>query len=474
MIGRLDLVQDMGVRWVRTDFSWSHIERKQGEWDFETHDRIVERQNQHHLRPLGLLLYDVAWARPAHQHMEAWLTYVEKTVTRYRDRVRYWEVWNEPNLLRFWENPDGADYAALLKATYQKIKEIDPELTVVYAGVSGIPLSYIEKSLEAGAAEAFDGLAFHPYRGKFNSMELIASYCTEIGDLKRLLAKYNAGDRELWITEMGLSTSQTLRPSTLEAFCEMKNRKDPDREWKVALLYDENYPGGNTMTADEIMAMFEGRKGFGIENLHYPDITTLDVLPYDAVLSPLTENYSTQIFETISPSLGYYYVAGKMFFYGDPVTEEDQAMYVPQSLLLSLRFGVGKYMWYEFHSSEQNPFEREGFFNLVHHLNLEPKPAYYAYRTLTGVFPEGSRLDTSVEWNRKDFCLIRWIHPDGTPVWAIWTPAGKRQVAVKIGKGLKQALGYMGETLPVTADTQTLEITPGITYLVGPRTLEVE
>jgi hypothetical protein len=474
MIGHLDLLQDMGARWNRTDFSWGDIESTQGTWTFDTHDRIVDRLVQHHIQPMGILLYDVAWAHPAHLHLDAWLTYVEKTVTRYKDRVRHWEVWNEPNLIRFWENPDGGDYATLLQATYAKIKEIDPELTVIYAGTSGIPLAFIEESFKAGAANSFDRMAFHPYRGTFNSMKRITEYYSEVSDLQRLLEKYNVGDKKLWITEMGLSTWETVSAASIEEFYEMKERKTPGKEWKIALLYDENNVEGNTMTDDEIMALFENRKGIHVENLHYPDVTTVDVSPYDAVLSPLMEDYPAQMFETISPSLGYFYFVGRMYFYGKAITEEDQAAFVPQALLLSMRFGVERFVWYEFHSSERNPFEREGFFSLVHHRNLEPKPAYYTYRTLTEVFPEGSRMDTSVEWNRKDFCLIRWIHPDGTPAWAVWTPSGKREASVKIGKGLRQALNHKGEALPVTTDTQTLELSPGITYLIGAKTLEIQ
>jgi hypothetical protein len=475
MIGHLDLVAKMGVRWNRTDFSWSDIERSQGEWNFETHDRIVNRLIEQHIQPEAILLYDVPWAHPAHKHLDAWLTYVEKTVTRYKDRVRYWEVWNEPNLMNFWENPNPADYAALLKATYKKIKEIDPELTVLYAGTAGIPLDFIEKSFQAGAVDCFDRMAFHPYRGEFITMERVANYGRDIHALQSLLEKYGIGDKKLWITEMGLSSWQTVNPSTIEMFQAMKRQKEPDKVWKIALFYDENYPGGNTITADEIMALFENRKDFSVDNLGYPDLSTIDVSGYDALLSPMMENYPVQLFDQgISPSVGYFYFRGRLYFYGDPITEEDQAAFLPQAVLLSVRFGVERFIWYEFHSSERNPFEREYFYSLVHHPNLDLKPAYYAYQTLTSVFPEGSRIDPSVEWNRTDFCVVSWIHPDGTHAWALWTPSGTKQVSLKMGKGFQKALDYTGKELPLTADTQTLEITPGITYLVGPQTLDVK
>jgi len=58
-------------------------------------------------------------------------------------------------------------------------------------------------------------------------------------------------------------------------------------------------------------------------------------------------------------------------------------------------------------------------------------------------------------------------------VWAVWAPGGDRKVTVKIGSGLQQAVDFLGAPLPVTETTRTLSIGPGITYLVGPKTLDI-
>ena len=64
--------------------------------------------------------------------MDAWLDYVAQVVTRYKDKVDYWQVWNEPNIEAF--NPSGAtaaQYAELLKQSYGIIKNIDPEAEIL-------------------------------------------------------------------------------------------------------------------------------------------------------------------------------------------------------------------------------------------------------------------------------------------------------------------------------------------------------
>ena len=163
MPANLRMLNDAGIHWVRADFSWGTVEGPQGNWHFGQLDRVVEENDKLGLNLLALLMGQPSWGRPVYEHLDNWLLYVEKVVTRYKDKVRCWEIWNETNLYpRFWDKPDdGENYAILLKATYQKIKEIDPGLTVVYAGTAGIPMSYIEKSFVAGAGQVFhhNGLA---------------------------------------------------------------------------------------------------------------------------------------------------------------------------------------------------------------------------------------------------------------------------------------------------------------------------
>jgi len=468
---QMQLMYDAGMRWVRTDIEWSHVERPEGTWNFSDLDAKIDLEISTGLNPLGILLYDVPWAHPAYEHLDKWLGFVEKAVSRFKDRVKYWEVWNEPNLLRFWDNPDGADYATLLKATYSKIKEIDPEATVVYAGVCGIPLEFIEQSFKAGATDSFDRLAFHPYRGKFSSMAKIQAYHDEIADLKALMDRYGVGDRGLWITEMGVSDYSVLDASTVAQLVEIKRQKSPDRVWKLALLRDIDASPEQISETEAAAKLFDGVKDITVEtvNLTLSDLETVDVTPYDAVLCPSLDNYPPRLFETISPSLGYYYIADRIYFLGDKITALDQADYLPQSILMSLRFGVEKFFWYEFAGSENNPFAREAHFNIVRRGSLELKPAYIAYSTLGRLFPEGSVVDTKTEWNRGDFCAISWIQPDRTRVWALWSPDGARTVSVKSLKGLRQAVGCLGEPLPITAATTELELSPAIIYLVGPK-----
>ena len=165
-----------------------------------------------------------------------------------------------------------------------------------------------------------------------------------------------------------------------------------------------------------------------------------------------------------------------MFYYGDAVEKETgQAVFLAQTMWLSLRFGIERYFWYEFESSDtRNIFDREENFGLTRR-GLSPKQAYYAYVAMGKLFPEGSKIDTSVEWRQNDCCVVSWKQPDGTRVWAVWAPEGDRTVKAKIGRGLRQMFNYLGATLSaVTESSGTMKIGAGVVYLVGPETLEIQ
>ena len=206
----LKLMRKAGIGWVRTDFDWSGVEREPGVWKFDHLDETVAWAETEGVRILPILDYDVPWARPAHKHLDKWLQYVRRLVTRYKDRVKYWEVWNEPNLEQFWKDkPNPNDYAKLLKATHKTIKGIDPELTVVLGGTAGIPWPYLEGIYAAGGKEFFDVMNVHPYRYPQTPEE--RPLYDDLTRLRRLMQKHGDGAKPIWITEMGWPTHQGRR-----------------------------------------------------------------------------------------------------------------------------------------------------------------------------------------------------------------------------------------------------------------------
>ena len=200
-----DRMHEAGISRVRTDFDWSGVEPRRGEWEFGRLDRLIRIAQEKKIDILPILDYDVPWATPAWKHLDAWGEYVRRTVSRYAKELRCREVWNEQNSLNFWrDTPDGANYTRLLRRASEEIRAIDPELTVLYGGTAGVPLNFIEESFRAGAGKWFDVMNIHPYHWDGVPELMIA----QIRNLKALMKKYRLEDKPIWITEVGWSTAQ--------------------------------------------------------------------------------------------------------------------------------------------------------------------------------------------------------------------------------------------------------------------------
>ena len=139
---QLPIMKKAGIKYVRTDLDWAQVEPKEGEWNFSKWDAVLDEISAQNMEILPILPGSVPErAAPAYKNLDKFETYLRKCVERYKDRIKAWEIYNEPNLKSFWgDNPNPAEYAKLLERAYKAIKSIDPKLKVLYAGVSGVPI----------------------------------------------------------------------------------------------------------------------------------------------------------------------------------------------------------------------------------------------------------------------------------------------------------------------------------------------
>ncbi len=194
-------MREANIRWLRTGFVWAAIERREGQWDYAACDDVVAKAAGGDVQIMGLLHGTPGWARPTIEHLDEWLRFVRKTVERYKGRVPAWQVWNEPNLQNFWEDPNPSHYARLLKATYAEIKRADPEAQVVWGATSRLDWTFVEPAL-AEAEGGFDVMAIHPYG--YGDPRAPEVYIPDaLDELRLLMAKFGAEDKPIWFTEWG-------------------------------------------------------------------------------------------------------------------------------------------------------------------------------------------------------------------------------------------------------------------------------
>lgn len=243
--GELDVAPDefrrlseIPVTWVRTDYDWSLIQSAPASWSYDHLDRLLALSTAAKVNILPILDYDVEWAHPAFRHLDLWAEYVRSTVSRYAKEIRHWEVWNEENG-GFWEAPArGEDYALLLKRSYETIKAIDPGLQVLYGGTSGVPISYIEASFEAGAASCFDIMNVHPYNWSGTPEDMLPQFRA----LRALMAKYGIAHKPIWVTEVGWSTAEqnTRKTQNDDAFiAAFRHLGIAEKKFPLAIVMDE-------------------------------------------------------------------------------------------------------------------------------------------------------------------------------------------------------------------------------------------
>ena len=175
----LDLVAGAGFSWVKQLFPWREIEgSEKGAFDWSRTDRIVGDAGERGLDLIVRVDHQPAWAGGGYptngppDDQADLADFLSAAASRYRGRIRAYEIWNEPNLAREWggQPPDPAAYVELLCAGYQAIKAADPGALVVSAGLTpttqmnreAMPdVIYLEGMYDHGAAECFDVLGAH-------------------------------------------------------------------------------------------------------------------------------------------------------------------------------------------------------------------------------------------------------------------------------------------------------------------------
>lgn len=240
----LALIADAGFGWIRQQFPWEDIEisAKGDYWDHKwnqsawaKYDRIVDLAEQYDVEIIARLDNPPAWSRAMGDapgwtmappdNYEDFGDFVYTVVDRYKGRIRYYQIWNEPNIFPEWgdqpASPEG--YTELLQIAYRRAKEADPDCVILAAGLAQnieetpdefgprnmSDLLYLERMYQAGVQGSFDimgsqvyGLWTGPYdrrtsrdRTNFSRVQLLRAIMVEHGD----------ADKSIWATEVGWS-----------------------------------------------------------------------------------------------------------------------------------------------------------------------------------------------------------------------------------------------------------------------------
>jgi hypothetical protein len=193
---QVQMIADAGFGWIRQQFPWQDIEiHARGDFEdrrnveavgvvsaWDKYDQIVALAEQYGLQIQARLDNPPNWShsdptigeKAPPDDLQDFINYAVAVAERYRGRIRYYQVWNEPNIYPEWGeqavNPEA--YTEMLCRTYDALKAVDPEIVVISGALAPtVALNYrdlsdlifLQRMYDAGAGACFDILSMQGY-----------------------------------------------------------------------------------------------------------------------------------------------------------------------------------------------------------------------------------------------------------------------------------------------------------------------
>jgi hypothetical protein len=239
----IQVAADAGFHWLRQEFPWQDIEiHAKGDFEDRRHepyrsawdkyDQIVAMAEAQGLELIVRLSTPPQWSRAQGEAMGAfappdnvqdYADFVSAVVSRYRGRIRYYQLWNEPNIYPEWGHYpiDPEAYVELLKAGAEAARAADPDVVIIAGALAATinlqpdatpdqqslsDLLFLQRMYDAGAAPYFDimavqgyGLWSGPTDARMHPRVLNISHHLFIRDL---MVKNGDAHKPIWISEM--------------------------------------------------------------------------------------------------------------------------------------------------------------------------------------------------------------------------------------------------------------------------------
>jgi hypothetical protein len=232
----LRMAQEAGLGWLKQQFAWEEIEPDKGSYfvpgtltsSWAKYDKFVDMANKYGLQIIARVDRPPVWARPAAtsgrgpiENYNDYGDFIYTFVKHFSGRIRYIQIWNEPNLWYEWGGvePNARDYTTLLRLAYKRAKEADPNIVILSAPLAPTlersvralsDLDYLQQMYDAGAKSYFDILAANafgqamapedpPDPGVLNFQRVVL--------LRRIMEQNSDADKAVWINEFGWNAS---------------------------------------------------------------------------------------------------------------------------------------------------------------------------------------------------------------------------------------------------------------------------
>jgi len=201
-----------------TGICWPTIQPEENKWDFKLVDKAVKASEKYGVELVINIGLCPKWAAlnpnlksgygeeeltaSPPKDIEIWKKYVKTLAERYKGKIRYWEIWNEPDHHYFYKGTI-EQMVELVKEAYIILKKTDPNNMIISPCVTGYPalLSWLDKFLSAGGKDYVDIIGTHFYIWfKGDMPEKVLKVIEIINSYKE---KHGIMDKPIWDTECG-------------------------------------------------------------------------------------------------------------------------------------------------------------------------------------------------------------------------------------------------------------------------------
>lgn len=198
-------------RLVNSFTNWFELQPEKNRWSFGKLDRYVDMAEKNNVDILMTLMMTPKWAsaRPTESsaygygyaaepaNMEDWRNYVRTVGHRYKGRIFYYEIWNEPNLSVFYTGTI-PQMVEMTRIASEELKKIDTNIKIVSPGVGdlGNKMQWLDDFFYYGGGQYIDIVGGHYYSVGSNPESILYL----IQDTQRILKKYDL-IKPIWNTE---------------------------------------------------------------------------------------------------------------------------------------------------------------------------------------------------------------------------------------------------------------------------------
>ncbi|KQR97588.1 hypothetical protein ASG12_17000 [Williamsia sp. Leaf354] len=237
----LDELQKLGVNDVRLFIPWADVQpNNKNDYDWSKIDKIMLAAQKRDMGVIATITHSPQWAVDGATKDQARVSppdnpadygdFAAAVANKYKGIVSGYEIWNDTNSgFVYGGQADPKGYTALLANAYEKIKAVDPTITVI-AGVFGaIPTSstdlnaptFLDQMYANDAQNYFDAISYHPYQytTKYSQGgDLQGSPLNEVKQMRAIMAERGDGTKLIWASEYGFPTSATGGEAQQQAY----------------------------------------------------------------------------------------------------------------------------------------------------------------------------------------------------------------------------------------------------------------